>query len=186
MLAALSKLVEARDPYLRGHSTRVTTLAEPVARWLEWDETRLATLAIGGPLHDVGKLAVSDRILFKAGPLNERELAEIRTHPVAGAKFLTPIRSAQTALPYVLHHHERWDGTGYPHRLVGRQIPDEARLLAVADAYDAMTSHRPYRAALPAASAFAELDRFAGTQFDPVYVRAFLDVWASSAAAAAL
>ena len=185
MLAALSKLLEARDPYLRGHSARVTTLAEPVARRLGWEDDRLAALALGGPLHDVGKLAVSERILFKTGRLNARELAEIRTHPVEGARFLTPIGTARTAIPYVLHHHERWDGRGYPHGLAGTDVPEGARLLAIADAYDAMTSERPYRAALAPDNAFAELDRCAGTQFDPTFVRAFLDVWACSAASSA-
>ena len=177
MLAELSEAIEWRDPYTRGHSARVTALADTVARRLGWDEERLQTLQIGGPLHDIGKLSVPGRILRKPGPLTEDELVEIRTHPEAGARLIDPIHSARCALPYVLHHHERWDGRGYPHRLAGNQIPIEARVLAVADAFDAMTSRRPYRRALGNDEALTEVDRCAGTQFDPEVARAFLEVW---------
>jgi HD-GYP domain-containing protein (c-di-GMP phosphodiesterase class II) len=180
MLAELSEAIESRDPYTRGHSARVTALADAVARWLGWGEGQLRTLSIGGPLHDIGKLSVAGRILRKPGPLTPEELAEIRSHPEAGARLIEPIASAQCALPYVLHHHERWDGRGYPHRLAGDEIPIEARVLAVADAFDAMTSHRPYRRALSNDEALAEVDRCAGTQFDPEIARAFLEVWGSA------
>jgi HD-GYP domain-containing protein (c-di-GMP phosphodiesterase class II) len=179
MLAELSEAIESRDPYTRGHSARVTALAEAVARRLGWDDEQLRSLHMGGTLHDVGKLSVPGRILRKPGPLTPEELAEIRAHPEAGARLIEPIESAHCALPYVLHHHERWDGRGYPHRLAGPAIPLEARVLAVADAFDAMTSHRPYRRALGDDEALAEIDRCAGTQFDPEVVRAFLEVWAA-------
>jgi HD-GYP domain-containing protein (c-di-GMP phosphodiesterase class II) len=179
MLAELSEAIEARDPCTRGHSARVTALADAVARWLGWSDEQLRTLSIGGPLHDIGKLSVAGRILHKPGPLTPEELAEIRTHPEAGARLIEPIESAQCALPYVLHHHERWDGLGYPHGLAGGGIPIEARVLAVADAFDAMTSHRPYRRALTDDEALTEVDRCAGTQFDTEVARAFLEVWGS-------
>jgi putative nucleotidyltransferase with HDIG domain len=189
MLRSLSSAIEARDPYTRGHSLRVTALAEAVARWLGWTESRLETLRIGGALHDVGKLTLPVRILSKPGPLTADELDAIRTHPAAGARLIEPIRSMRRALPYVLHHHERWDGHGYPHGLRGAAIPVEARVLSVADAFDAMTSGRPYRGALSSQDALRELERCAGCQFDPELTHAFLTVWSngfgSSLAAAA-
>jgi putative nucleotidyltransferase with HDIG domain len=186
MLASLSRAIEARDPYTRGHSVRVTALAESVARWLGWNEPQLETLRIGGALHDVGKLSIPSRVLYKPGPLTPGELVEMREHPAAGARLIEPIASARCALPYVLHHHERWDGAGYPHGLVGPKIPIEARVLAVADAYDAMTSHRPYRRAFGEERALGEIDRCAGSQFDPDVARAFLEVWGTASPAAVL
>ncbi len=177
MLTALSQAIEARDPYTRGHAARVTALADAVARWLGWTCEQLETLHVGGPLHDIGKLAVPGRILRKPGTLTPDELVEIRAHPEAGARLIEPVAAARCALPYVLYHHERWDGGGYPHGLAGAATPIEARVLAVADAFDAMTSNRPYRRALTDEQALAEVDRCAGTQFDPVVARAFLEVW---------
>jgi HD-GYP domain-containing protein (c-di-GMP phosphodiesterase class II) len=159
-------------------------LADAVARWLGWGDERLAGLQLGGLLHDIGKLSVPERLLHKRGPLSIGERDEVQRHPTAGARLLEPIPSARPALPYVLCHHERWDGKGYPFGTAGGETPVEARLLAVADAYDAMTSTRPYRRPLTAALALAEIDRCAGTQFDPELARAFLEVWGSSARAA--
>jgi HD-GYP domain-containing protein (c-di-GMP phosphodiesterase class II) len=184
VLADLSRALESRDPFSRGHAARVTAFADAVARRLGWGDDRLAGLQIGGLLHDIGKLAVRERLLHKRGPLSLSERDEVRRHPTAGARLIEPIPSAHPALPYVLYHHERWDGAGYPFGTAGREIPEEARLLAVADAYDAMTSTRPYRAPLMTAGALAEIDRCAGTQFDPEMARAFLEVWGSSARAA--
>ncbi|HUK93964.1 MAG TPA: HD-GYP domain-containing protein [Gaiellaceae bacterium] len=181
MLPLLSRAIEARDPYTQGHSARVTVLAEAIARRLGWDEERLAHLQVGGPLHDLGKLAISDDVLSKPGRLDESELAQIREHPKLGARFLFRIASLRKALPYVLYHHERWDGRGYPTGRSGEQIPVEARVLAVADAFDAMTSDRPYRRALSHEDALAELARCSGTQFDPEIVRVFLEVVGESA-----
>jgi putative nucleotidyltransferase with HDIG domain len=177
MLSMLSRAIEARDPYTRGHSTRVTDLAEAVARRLGWDEQRIASLRVGGPLHDIGKLAVSDEVLRKEGRLDDHELAEIREHPKIGAKLLLRITALREAIPYVLYHHERWDGTGYPSGKAGEAIPIEARVLAIADAFDAMTSDRPYRTALSREDALAEVERCAGTQFDPEIARVFLEVF---------
>jgi len=184
LLATFSAALEARDPYLRGHSARVTLFAEGLARTLGWTDRRLDVLRLGGSLHDVGKIAVNASILQKPGPLDEAELEQIRVHPVAGARLIQDVADFQPALPYVLHHHERWDGTGYPHRLRGERIPLEARVLGVADAFDAMTSRRPYRPALSVEQALAELQRCAGTQFDPSLARTFVQCWRCGAIAA--
>ena len=176
-LASFSAALEARDPYLQGHSTRVTAFAEALARLLGWRRSELETLRLGGSLHDVGKIAVDAAILRKPGPLTLAELAHIRMHPVAGARLIDGVVDLLPALPYVLHHHERWDGTGYPEGRAAEQIPLEARLLGVADAFDAMTSHRPYRPALTVERALAEVERCAGTQFDPELARTFVEGW---------
>jgi len=181
MLSTLCRAIEARDPYTRGHSARVTAIAEVIARRLGWDEKRLALLRVGGPLHDVGKLGVSDEVLAKPGRLDEEELAQIREHPKLGARLLLRVVALRGALPYVLYHHERWDGGGYPSGRAGEQIPLEARVLAVADAFDAMTSDRPYRPALERDEALAEVVRCSGTQFDPEIVRIFLELFAEPA-----
>src|SRR5881227_189078 len=181
MLSTLSRAVEARDPYTRGHSARVTALAESIALRLGWSEERLALLHVGGPLHDIGKLAISDEVLSKPGRLDEDELAQIREHPKLGARLLLRVAPFRQALPYVLYHHERWDGAGYPSGRTGAEIPFEARILAVVDSFDAMTSDRPYRAAMPTEQAIEEVDRCAGTQFDPDVALAFLEAWESGA-----
>jgi len=180
MLATIARALEERDQ-TQGHGARVAALAEPVARRLGWTEERIAGLRFGAPLHDIGKATVRGEILRKAGPLTLAELSEIRVHPTAGAALVAPLRSARHALPYVLFHHERWDGSGYPSGMHGRSIPVEGRLLAVADAFDAMTSARPYRNALSTDRALAEIAICAGSQFDPMVAEAFLDVWAEHA-----
>jgi putative nucleotidyltransferase with HDIG domain len=185
MLTVLTGAIEARDPYTQGHSKRVTALAEEIALRLGWNEERLASLRVGGPLHDIGKLAVSDHVLRKEGSLEEHELAEIREHPKAGARLILRVAALREAIPYVLYHHERWDGAGYPTGKSGEEIPLEARVLAVADAFDAMTSDRPYRRALSHADALAEVDRCAGTQFDPAIARIFLELFAEAELATA-
>src|SRR5919202_5306423 len=176
MLAALSRALEARDPATRGHSARVAALARAVAVRLGWDAQRLALLELGARLHDIGKVVVPASILRKAGPLEAHELEQIRRHPEAGAWIIRPLPRARPALPCVLYHHERWDGGGYPHAIAGDAIPVEARLLAIADAYDAMTSFRPYRGPLPYDAAVAEIGRCAGSQFDPELAEAFIEV----------
>jgi putative nucleotidyltransferase with HDIG domain len=180
MLSMLTSAIEARDSYTQGHSARVTALAEEVARRLGWSPEQLATLRIGGPLHDIGKLAVSDEVLRKEGRLEPEELDQIRQHPTIGARILLRMAALREAIPYVLYHHERWDGSGYPSGKAGEEIPLEARVLAVADAFDAMTSDRPYRRALSREEALAEVERCAGTQFDPKIARAFLEVFAEA------
>jgi putative nucleotidyltransferase with HDIG domain len=181
VLTTLSRAIEARDPYTQGHSARVTAIAEAIARRLGWDGERLELLQLGGPLHDIGKLGVSEEVLAKPGPLEEQELAQIREHPKLGARILLRVAALRGALPYVLYHHERWDGGGYPTGRAGEEIPLEARVLAVADAFDAMTSDRPYRPALDRDQALAEVARCAGTQFDPDIVSIFLELFAEPA-----
>lgn len=177
LLPAFSAAIEARDPYLHGHSTRVTAFAEALARLLGWPPSELEALRLGGSLHDVGKIAVDARILRKPGPLTQEELTQIRRHPVAGARLIAGVAALRSARPYVLYHHERWDGTGYPARRAGERIPLEARLLSLADAFDAMTSQRAYRRPLTVERALAEVERCAGTQFDPCLAKTFLRGW---------
>jgi len=184
MLAAVVRALEERDQ-TQGHGARVAALAEPVARKLGWGPERIAMLRHAAPLHDVGKVVVRAEVLSKPGPLSPGERAEMRAHPRAGASLVLPLRNARHLLPYVLLHHERWDGGGYPCGLGGESIPVEARLLAVADAFDAMTSVRPYRPMRPREEAFAELQREAGRQFDPTIVETFLAVWQTAAFVAA-
>jgi HD-GYP domain-containing protein (c-di-GMP phosphodiesterase class II) len=180
-LLVLSEAIEARDPYTRGHSARVARMARAVGARLGCDDERLALLGMGGALHDIGKLVVPEEILNKPGPLSPEELAEVRTHPEIGARLVALDRTLRPALPGVLYHHERWDGRGYPSGRGGTEIPLEARILTVADCFDAMTSDRPYRDALPPERAVEEVDRCAGTQFDPDVAVAFLTAWESGA-----
>ena len=177
VLAALSQAIESRDPYTRGHSDRVSSLAEVVARRLGWKRSRLGALKLGGLLHDVGKLNLDDAVLRKPGPLDEGEFDEIRRHPLAGARMIRRVEALRPALPYILFHHERWDGQGYPTGRSREQIPLGARIVAVVDAFDAMISIRPYRPPLSIRMALAEVENGAGTQFDPDVVRAFLGAW---------
>ena len=172
--ALLTRTLAARDPDEAGHALRVTALALRLAEAIGAGSDRIDAIRSGGPLHDIGKLAVDPAILRKPGALEPEELEQIRTHPVAGKRMLEGIRSLRSALDCVLHHHERWDGNGYPHALCGNEIPLEARILAVADAYDAMTTDRPYRSAISHDEAVAELERCAGKQFDPALAEAFV------------
>jgi HD-GYP domain-containing protein (c-di-GMP phosphodiesterase class II) len=178
MLTSIARALEQRDQSL-GHGARVAALAEPVARDLGWDRERIRSLRWAAPLHDVGKVKVSPQVLGKAGRLTVEEMAEIRSHPKAGADLVVEMRRFHDALPYVLFHHERWDGDGYPAGLSGRRIPVEARILAIADAFDAMISPRPYRHALTHEHALAEVEDGAGTQFDPVAAELFVEAWAA-------
>jgi HD-GYP domain-containing protein (c-di-GMP phosphodiesterase class II) len=177
MLASLARALEERDRTL-GHGARVAALAEPVAQALGWDRERIRSLRWAAPLHDVGKVKVRPQLVGKPGPLTLEELAEMRSHPAAGAQLVLPLRRFHDALPYVLFHHERWDGGGYPAGLTGRRIPVEARILAIADAFDAMISPRPYRGALTHEHALAEVEHEAGAQFDPVAAEIFVEAWA--------
>lgn len=175
-LSALSAALDARDRETEGHSTRVAELACTIAQAMSLPEKDLVSLFRGGLLHDVGKIGISDAILHKPGPLDDEEWQIMRQHPGIGARILQRIGFLEHALEVVLYHHERYDGKGYPHGLQGEDIPVTARIFAVADAYDAMRSNRPYRAAMSHEEALAELRRCAGTQFDPKVVEVFLQV----------
>ncbi|MCC7105387.1 MAG: HD-GYP domain-containing protein [Chloroflexi bacterium] len=170
MVAALS----ARDPYTGGHSSRVAGAACALARELDWGQREIDDLEVGALLHDAGKIGVSDAILRKRGPLDEEEWREMRRHPEIGAGLLSRTVTLRPAHPTALHHHERLDGAGYPRGLRGDEIPLAARVVAIADAFDAMVSTRSYRTALPLEFALAELEQHAGSQFDPAIVPAFV------------
>lgn len=178
MLTAITRALEERDQN-HGHGMRVAALAEPIAHQLGWDAHRVRALRFGARLHDIGKVSVRRDVLLKSGPLTLEEVAEIRVHPRAGAELVLPLRVARHSLPYVLFHHEWWNGSGYPLGLRGRAIPLEARLLAIADAFDAMTSPRPYRHVLTHSRALQEIDSCAGTQFDPQIAAHFCETWDS-------
>ena len=181
ILLTLSRAIEARDPYACGHSERVSRFADGAARQLGWRDDSRRLLRVAAALHDVGKLAVPEEVLSKPGPLSARERAQMERHPRAGARIVWSHRELRAAVPAVLFHHERWGGGGYPTGRAGESIPAEARVLAVADSFDAMTSDRSYRAAVAPEDALDELDRCAGTQFDPDVTRAFLAAWEAGA-----
>jgi HD-GYP domain-containing protein (c-di-GMP phosphodiesterase class II) len=174
---AVVNTLEARDPYTHGHTERVTAIAMSIARSIakkvDLGEEDLFTIEIGALLHDVGKVAVPDAVLQKPGPLEVGEILQIREHPLMGKQILHNIGYLEQALTGVLHHHERFDGQGYPHKIAGQKIPLPGRIISVADAFDAMTSSRPYREKMDYASAFKEIEKNAGKQFDPMIVEAF-------------
>jgi putative nucleotidyltransferase with HDIG domain len=167
--------IESKDNYTSGHCDRVADYACTLARMAGLDHETLFWFRAGALLHDVGKLIVPSSILNKPGPLSAEERALMERHPAAGEKMLAGIEFPWDVKPMIRHHHERWDGTGYPDRLAGEQIPLGARIIFVADAFDAMTSERVYRKPLSERDAVAELERCAGTQFDPAVVDAFSD-----------
>ncbi len=173
-LLALSAALDARDRETEGHSQRVTKWALAIGRQLNLSPEELTNLERGSLLHDVGKIGISDNILLKAGPLTAEERAMMNEHPRLGYEMLKGIPFLQAALPVVLHHQEMFDGSGYPAGLSGQDIPLGARIFAVADTYDAMTSTRPYRTALPHGDALVEILRHSGSQFDPRVVEAFV------------
>jgi putative nucleotidyltransferase with HDIG domain len=173
-LASLSNALEAKDAVTSEHTEEVVRLAVAVAAELELDLEAVRTVELGAVLHDIGKVRVPEAILNKPGPLDEEEWAIMRTHPEVGEQIVRPIQSLQAILPIIRHHHERWDGTGYPDGLSGRAIPVGARIVAVCDAYRAMTEDRPYRGALGPDEARRELEQGAGSQFDTDCVAALL------------
>ena len=174
VLLAMGRTVEARDRYTVHHAERVGAEAAEVARALGFDEDDVDIVYRGGVLHDLGKIAVRDAILLKPGPLTVDEFAIMRTHAAEGARICEPLRSTEHYVPIIRHHHERWDGAGYPDRLAGDSIPVGARIVAVADAWDAMVTDRPYRQGLPAEEAVRRLRDGAGTQWDARFVDLFL------------
>ncbi len=165
----------AHDPYTRDHTQRVQASAVTLAGALGWRDGALEDVRLGALLHDIGKTSVSDTILRKPGHLTDTEFQAIARHPVIGAHMIAGFPALEVARPFVLHHHERWDGGGYPDRLAGQDIPPQGRLLAVVDAVDAMLTDRPYRQALTLTQVTRELTRGRGRQFDPDMVDAFLD-----------
>jgi diguanylate cyclase (GGDEF)-like protein/putative nucleotidyltransferase with HDIG domain len=170
---ALAAAVDAKDPYTRGHSQRVSTYAGVLAETMGLSSADVLRVRLAGLLHDVGKIGVPDAILTKTGKLSDEELASIKQHPAIGERMLSPLPFLSDILPAVRHHHERWDGLGYPDGLSGNAIPRDAAILMVADSFDAMTSNRTYRTALPLEEAARRVREGCGTQFDPSVVAAF-------------
>ena len=179
-IKAIANSIEARDPYTRGHSERVTRFSKAIAEELNWDKNEIKLIDWGGMLHDVGKIGISDSALNKPGKLTDDEYNEIKSHTLIGAQIVKDISFLEPVIPYVLEHHERFDGKGYPRGVAGENISIKGRLLAVADAFDAMTSDRPYRKALKPEDALNEILRNKGTQFDSEIVQAFERAWISS------
>jgi putative nucleotidyltransferase with HDIG domain len=175
-LASLSNALEAKDQYTSDHTEEVVRLAVSVGAELGLELEAVRNIELGAVLHDIGKVRVPESILNKPGPLDDDEWAVMKTHPEVGERILRPIRSLGAILPIVRHHHERWDGGGYPDGLAERAIPLGARIVSVCDAYRAMTEDRPYRQALPEQWARRELVSGTGTQFDPDCVAALFRV----------
>lgn len=175
-LFVLSSIVEARDPYTGGHLWRVSQYGRLLGERIRLTPAALGVIAVGGFLHDLGKIAVPDAVLHKPGPLTQEERDVIRIHPDVGAGLIARHPLGMLVQAAVRHHHERPDGTGYPGGLRGGEIPFEARAIAIADAFDAMTSSRPYSAALPVEHALRVIRDDHGRQFDGQLAEAFLDV----------
>ena len=173
-LSALVSAIDAKDPYTRGHSQRVALLSRRIAESLGLKAAELKNIYIAGLVHDVGKIGVPEGVLLKEGRLSDDEFDAIKRHPEIGWRILRDIPQFAPVLDGVRYHHERFDGRGYPHGLAGRDIPLFARIIAVADTFDAMSSNRVYRAARPRAEVFAEMRRVSGAQFDPEILGAFL------------
>lgn len=184
-LLGLANALEAKDPYTRGHSERVGTRARRMALLLGLTPAEAHAVGQAGLLHDIGKIGVPETVLGKRGPLGAEEWALMRRHPVIGAQIVAPFEFFAAGAVAIRHHHERLDGSGYPDGLVGERIPRHARIVAVADVYDALTSDRPYREALPRAVAVATMRAEAGRTLDSEAVEALVAVLGGADAASA-
>jgi len=176
-LHVLARSLAARDPYSASHGEAVTSLACRIAEKLGLAPDLIEFLRSYGPLHDLGKIGISDTVLLKAGPLSEEELSICRQHTVIGEEIIRPLNPGTAVMAMIRNHHERWDGKGYPDGLSGDEIPILARVVAVADSFHAMTSHRPYRPATVLYAAIQEVRSLSGLQFDPMAVNALLGLW---------
>ena len=176
-IKALAAALDARDPYTAGHSERVSALSVMIGRWLALPQSEIEVLRLGALLHDIGKIGIRDKVLAKVGPLTDEEFEIIKTHPTVGARILREVPFLSAHVPIVELHHEQPDGGGYPHGLTGELTPLLARIVHVADAFDAMTSARAYRAAQDEPHALGELHRYRGTRFDTEVVDAFVTAW---------
>lgn len=173
-IEVLATAIDAKDPYTQGHSRRVTLYSVAIAEELNLPQSEIESIRYAGLLHDVGKIGIKDSIIRKPGRLTNEEYAIIKKHPTIGARILRPVDFLADKIPGVLHHHEYYDGRGYPEHMEGESIPLAGRIICVADAFDAMTTNRPYRKGLTVNTAIGELKKFSGRQFDPVCVEAFL------------
>ena len=176
MVQTLRYTVEAKDTYTRGHSDRVSEYSVLIGEKLGLPEDQIKTLRIGGLFHDIGKIGIPDSILLKPDKLSDDEYSQIKNHPSIGAHILGSAEIFKDIIPIVKHHHERYDGNGYPSRLKGEEIPFIARIAAVADTFDAMTSRRSYRGPIDIEHVKEEIKRCEGTQFDPQIAEVFLDI----------
>jgi putative two-component system response regulator len=170
----LAEAIDAKDPYTRGHSDRVTRMSLGIATHLGFSEDRLESLEYGALLHDIGKIGIKDEVLQKPGVLNPGEIQYIREHPLIGVKIVEGMDFFKDKIPMIRCHHEYFDGSGYPDGLIGEAIPLEARIIAVPDAFDAMTSLRPHRRAMPLEEVLRELQKGRAKQFDPKILAIFL------------
>jgi putative two-component system response regulator len=170
----LAEAIDAKDPYTRGHSDRVRKMSLKIASCLGFAEDRIESLEYGALLHDIGKIGIKDEVLQKQSALSPREYQYIQEHPLIGVKIVEGIDFFKDKVPMIRHHHEHFDGSGYPDGLAGDAIPLEARIIAIPDAFDAMTSLRPHRSAMSLEDVLLELDRFKGKQFDPQILEIFL------------
>jgi putative two-component system response regulator len=176
-LTMLANAIDVRDPYTRGHVERVTDYSQLLARGLGLKSVVLKHLRFGAILHDIGKIMIRETTLFKTGPLTDEEWDEIKVHPVVGSEMIKDITYLTPAIPIIRHHHERWDGTGYPDGLAGEDIPLTARIVSVSDGFDAMTTDRSYQEARTLEGAYEEILCCAGSQYDPSVVGAFQKAW---------
>ena len=180
IIRAITNSIEARDPYTKGHSHRVGQIARAIAKELDWSDDEIKLIDWGGILHDMGKIGINDAVLNKPGKLNEEEYKAIKLHPSIGAQMVKGISFLEPVVPYILEHHERFDGKGYPQGLAGENISIKGRVLAVADVFDAVTTDRAYHKALDPEVAFKEvIVKNALSQFDPKIVDAFERAWLS-------
>jgi HD-GYP domain-containing protein (c-di-GMP phosphodiesterase class II) len=175
-VVSLVSALAAKDPVTRDHTERCSWYTAELAAELGLGEEEASVVRLASLLHDIGKLVVPVEVLCKPGPLTEEEWVQMRQHPTTALHILSPIDSTSNAVPAILHHHEHFDGSGYPGGLAGDDIPMASRILLVADAFDAMTTDRPYRKAMPIKAAIEELKRHRGSQFDPEVVDAFLKI----------
>ncbi|HEX7319338.1 MAG TPA: HD domain-containing phosphohydrolase [bacterium] len=176
-IRAIVEAVDAKDPYTRGHSARVVEFSLLIGKQARLNKKRMKDLEVSAILHDVGKIGIPDRILGKPGKLTFDEFAYMKNHPKFGAEIIEPIAELKRLSPNILHHHERFDGNGYPDGLKGDSIPLYARIIAIADTLDAMTSDRPYRQRMENNAAILEIERCAGSQFDPQLVKIFMNAY---------
>jgi putative nucleotidyltransferase with HDIG domain len=174
VLATVGAAAEIKDRYIRGHPERTSGVAAALAEEMGLSSEQVRNIKIAGLLHDIGKITVSESILNKPGKLTKLEFANIKDHPIVGATLVSQVKGFEQLIPIVRHHHERFDGKGYPDGLAGEEIPLEARIMSVVDVFDALTHERSYRQGLSSEEATAEMEHGAGTQFDPVVLEAFL------------
>jgi len=176
-LTALANSIEVRTPNSFGHVERLTRYAVMLANYLGWHQTRIEQIRFGAILHDIGKIHIPQTILLKPDPLDEEEWAIVRCHPITGAEMIKNLPFLEEAVPIVRYHHERWDGKGYPDGLAGKAIPEGARITAVADTFDAMTTDRPYCKQCSPEQALEEITTLAGEKYDPTVVLAMQRAW---------